>query len=64
MTQIEIHDKIDQNNLLIQDLFNASTFVLNPAIADLLKENTELQELCQHEFKDGQCIYCYKSEEE
>lgn len=67
MTQSEIHEKIDQNNHMIEDLFKATmtTFILNHGVADLIKENEELQKQCQHEYDDnGVCIYCYSKKEE
>ena len=64
MTVEEIRAKIDANNTMIQSLFNPSSFVLNNAVLDLMKENDELQKQCTHEFHDGYCIYCYKKEEE
>ena len=62
MTNLEIHEKIDRNNRIIQDLFNPNSFVLNNTIKDLLKENEELQNQCEHNFVDGYCEYCYKEE--
>lgn len=62
MTNLEIHKKIDDNNRIIQNLFNPNSFVLNNTIKDLLKENEELQKQCNHEFEDGYCVYCYIEE--
>ena len=39
-------------------------FTLNNTVAKLLKENEELQNICNHSFEDGYCIYCYKEEKE
>lgn len=63
MTQLEIKEKIDANNRLIQDLLNPSEFTLNNTVAALLAENTELQAQCKHSFVDGYCEYCYMGEE-
>lgn len=63
MTNQEIHDKIDANNAMIETLMTPSKFVLNNAVAELIKENTELQKQCIHEFKDGYCIHCYTKED-
>lgn len=63
MTNLEIKEKIDLNNKIIEELLNPSQFTLNNTIKDLLKENDELQKQCKHLFVDGYCEYCYKEEE-
>lgn len=63
MTNQEIHEQIDANNLMIETLITPGTFILNPAIVDLMRENTKLQEQCTHEFENGVCKFCYKKEE-
>lgn len=60
---IEIKKKIDFNNKLIEESLTPNLWTLNNTVSELLKENAKLQEQCEHEFKDGFCIYCYKSEE-
>lgn len=62
MTNLEIKEKIDINNNLIEQLLNPSQFTLNNTIKDLLKENDELQKQCTHNFVDGYCEYCYMEE--
>ena len=62
MTNLEIKGKIDINNQIIENILNPNQFVLNNVIADLLKENSELQEQCTHNFVEGFCEYCYKEE--
>lgn len=62
MTQLEIKEKIDANNKLIQTLLNPSEFTLNNTIAAILIENDELQKQCKHSYIDGYCEYCYKEE--
>jgi hypothetical protein len=62
MTNLEIKQKIDDNNKLIETLLNPSTFTLNNTIKDLLKENDDLQAQCTHNFVDGYCEYCYVEE--
>lgn len=62
MTNLEIHEKIEANNRIIQSLLDPSSFVLNNTIKDLLKKNEELQEQCEHHFVDGFCEYCYIQE--
>lgn len=63
MTNLEIKEKIDANNKLIETLLNPNMFTLNNTIKDLLKENDELQAQCTHNFVDGYCEYCYAEEE-
>ena len=62
MTNLEIKEKIDQNNKIIETLFNPNIFTLNNAVSELLKENDELQKQCTHNFVDGYCEYCYLEE--
>ena len=62
MTNLEIKEKIDANNKLIETLLNPSMFTLNNSIKDLLKENDDLQAQCTHNFVDGFCEYCYMEE--
>ena len=63
MTQLERKAKIDENNKIIKELLNPSEFTLNNTISNLLKENAELQNGCEHSFVDGFCEYCYLQEE-
>ena len=62
MTNLEIKEKIDTNNKLIETILNPSTFTLNNTVKDLLKENDALQAQCTHNFVDGYCEYCYMEE--
>jgi hypothetical protein len=64
MTNLEIKEKIDANNKLIESILNPSVFTLNNAVRDLLAENAELQTKCTHSFVDGYCEYCYCTERE
>ena len=59
---LDIKEKIDKNNEIIQSLFTPNFFTLNNTVAKLLEENEKLQRNCPHEFRDGYCIYCYKEE--
>lgn len=59
---LDIKEKIDKNNEIIQSLFTPNFFTLNNTVAKLLEENEKLQRKCPHEFRDGYCIYCYKEE--
>lgn len=62
MNPVEIKEKIDQNNKIIEEVFKPNQFTLNNLVSDLLKENDELQKQCIHVFENGFCIYCYKEE--
>lgn len=64
MTNLEIHQRIDNNNKIIQSLFTPNSFVLNNTIKDLIKENEDLQKQCTHEYVNGYCVYCYKESPE
>ncbi len=63
LTNLEIHERIDRNNKIIEDCFSPNVFTLNNTVRELLKENEELQHQCSHAFQDGYCIYCYKEKE-
>lgn len=63
MSNLQIKQKIDDNNRLIKSLLNPSEFTLNNAVSDLLGENAKLQKQCKHSFIDGFCEYCYIMEE-
>ena len=64
MTNFEIKQQIDKNNAEINSLLDPTQFVLNKQILDLLEKNLELQEVCEHEYEDGMCKFCYKGEKE
>ena len=61
---LDIKYQIDRNNRLIEEALRPNQFTLNNTIAGLLLENDSLQKQCPHEFHEGYCIYCYKTEEE
>lgn len=63
MTNLEIKEKIDLNNSIIEKLLNPNQFTLNNTVKDLLKENDELQKQCTHNFVNGYCEYCYMEEQ-
>ena len=56
MTNLEIHERIERNNKIIEDCFSPNVFTLNNTVRDLLKENEELQKQCSHQFEEGYCI--------
>ena len=65
MTKQEIKEKIDSNNKLIREKFTPGIFVLNNTIAKIVKDNEDLQRLCEedgHQYEDGCCVFCYKEE--
>lgn len=62
MNPIEIKDKINFNNLMIEKLIDPSIFILQPKVEALLDENEELRAMCPHKFEDGVCVYCGKEE--
>lgn len=64
MTQKEIYEKINMNNNRIKDIMQPNIFTLNNTVSDLLKENRELQDQCQHEYEDDVCVWCQRLREE
>ena len=58
MSGDEIRQKILFNKERINQIYNPGIFVLQAEAADLMAEIEELQAQCQHEFKNGKCIYC------
>ena len=62
MTNLEIKEKIDTNNKIIEDIMNPGKFVLNNTVYELLQENRKLQNACKHHFVNGYCEYCYLEE--
>lgn len=63
MNQMEIKETIDRYNKIIEDCFYPNKFTLNNTILEITQEIKKLQDICDHEFEDGYCIYCYKSKE-
>lgn len=63
MRGIDIKQRIDNNNKIIQEMMSPNIFTLNNTVSALLRENDELQKKCTHEYEDGYCIYCYKEED-
>ena len=62
LTPIQIKEKIDHYNELIEKCFYPNKFTLNNCIVEMTEEIKKLQTICSHEFENGYCIYCYKSE--
>ena len=59
---LEIKEKIDLNNKLIENALKPNQFTLNNVVAGLMLEIDSLQAQCPHEYDEGYCIYCYKRE--
>lgn len=58
----EIRDKINYNNQKIKELLEK--FILTDEIKNLTQENHKLRTICEHNFVDGICEYCYALEKE
>lgn len=62
MTRDEIQNKIIFNNMKIKELLDPSIFILQPEVQVLMEDNEYLQSICEHEFENGVCIICGKTE--
>ena len=62
LTQSEIKEQIDNYNKMIESCFYPNKFTLNNDIVEITEKVKELQSVCEHQFENGYCIYCYKSE--
>ena len=62
MTKEEIKAKVLYNNAKIKELLDPSVFILQPEVQLLMEENEELQSICEHEFVNGVCTICGKTE--
>lgn len=60
MTGNEIFNLVSEKKQEIEDLFDPTTFVLNPRVQELEQEIFNLQEKCEHHFIDNKCAYCGK----
>lgn len=54
--------RIDEYNKKIEELLSPNQFILNNMIVELTTKISELQNKCPHDFEDGYCKWCYKSE--
>ena len=57
-----IKKRIDEYNKQIEELLSPDQFILNNKMVELTNKISELQNQCIHDFKDGYCKWCYKSE--
>lgn len=62
MTQTYIAEQIKYWNKVIEDSFDPTTFVLNKKVSEAFREIEKLQNQCNHNFDNGFCIVCNKSE--
>ena len=62
MTRDEIQNKIIFNNMKIKELLDPSIFILQPEVQILMEDNAYLQSICEHEFVNGVCTICGKTE--
>lgn len=56
----EIRQKVNEIQERID--FLIGKFVLTKEIEDLMKEREEIQNRCEHSFKEGKCIFCDRLE--
>ena len=63
MTNVEIFNLVKEKKEKIENLLDPTTFVLNPEVAQLEKEISELQAQCKHEFFHHFCKFCNLEEE-
>lgn len=63
MKQADIKKTIDMYNEMIESCFYPNKFTLNNTILDISQKIRDLQNICEHQYENGYCIYCYKSEE-
>ena len=62
MTKEQIKEKVLYNNKKIEELLDPSVFILQPEVQVLMEDNAYLQSICQHEFVNGVCTICGKTE--
>lgn len=62
MTKDEIRNKVLYNEAKIKELLDPSVFILQPEVQILMEDNEYLRSICKHEFMNGVCIICGKTE--
>lgn len=62
MTRDEIRNKVLFNEAKIKELLDPSVFILQPEVQVLMEDNAYLRSICEHEFVNGVCIICGKTE--
>lgn len=58
MTSVEIFHLVREKKQKIEDIFDPTSFVLNPEVVKLEEEISDLQAQCEHDFVCGVCKYC------
>ena len=56
----DVFNLITEKKQKIEELFDPTSFVLNPEVVKLEKEIEKLQTKCEHNYVDGVCEYCGK----
>jgi hypothetical protein len=65
MTPQEIKKQVDMLYDEIDKALHQGIFVLNPRIAEIYDQITELEDQCAHEYNEhNQCKYCYHVKED
>lgn len=62
MTRDEIRNKVLFNEAKIKELLDPSIFILQPEVQVLMEDNEYLRSICKHEFVNGVCTICGKTE--
>ena len=62
MTKDEIRNKVLFNEAKIKELLDPSVFILQPEVQVLMEDNAYLRSICKHEFVNGVCTICGKTE--
>ena len=63
MYQRDIRSEIDKYYEIIDKSLTPGEFMLNVKVMEINEQIDLLREQCEHEFKDGICIYCDLPEE-
>ena len=62
MTGLEIFTAISEKKKEIENIYDPTTFVLNPKVQELEKEISDLQNKCPHNYIGKVCEFCGKEE--
>lgn len=60
MEGYKVKKELEENMRMIRGLVDPTDFRLNGTVHNLIRRNMELQNECEHEFRNGQCIWCWK----
>lgn len=61
---MDIKERIDTLFTELANDVNPVMFTLSKRAVEIYNEIDELRDECEHEFVDGECIYCYFQEED